>query len=551
MSEAAQASKAQKVAKPQDLHSSDFTFCEVDDGKLLLLEELGSGAYGRVYKAIDAIKRDKNRKFAVKCLRKFEKNSRDEMFQMREFVLHKKVSSHPNVVNFYDAFCEHDHVFVVLELCEGGDLFTAIVNHGLFEGNDKLIKSCFTQILDGLYHCHRKLVFHRDLKPENILCSKDGTQFRLADFGLATDQQESQSYGCGSAEYMSPECIGKEFGFGKKPYSTAQNDIWALGIILINLITARSPWKHAGTEDHCFSNFLENPTWLLDSLPISSSVFALMMIMLQLQPKDRIDSIPEIRRMLVAIDTFYALDFIEDTIIRISSPVVRNPSVCVQLDCHKKAASGIAELCAYSDSASSEESLSSNGSDSDSVGPITPGTYPVRPELEVPDIEEDEAIAIGLDPTQPLDKLKDDNSVKPIGKEVRDCVMDTDTFGLGAVEAANTHMKAMQSTHPCQQVTSPLITTPKIHHPLPVRAEARGDRDGHVEGRVANIVKTLEELCVSPSQKGPAGPVLKTEQVQPEIQDVVAVDQRNQRDRGAIRRLFPRVNIRARLSEFL
>ncbi|THU79505.1 Pkinase-domain-containing protein [Dendrothele bispora CBS 962.96] len=252
MSEAAQASKAQKVAKPQDLHSSDFTFCEVDDGKLLLLEELGSGP---------------------QCLRKFEKNSRNEMFQMREFVLHKKVSSHPNVVNFYDAFYEHDHVFVVLELCEGGDLFTAIVNHGLFEGNDKLIKSCFTQILDGLYHCHRKLVFHRDLKPENILCSRDGTHFRLADFGLATDQQESQSYGCGSAEYMSPECIGKGYRFGKKPYSTAQNDIWALGIILINLITARSPWKHAGTEDHCFSNFLENPTWLLDSLPISSDFF--------------------------------------------------------------------------------------------------------------------------------------------------------------------------------------------------------------------------------------------------------------------------------------
>ncbi|KAK7457150.1 hypothetical protein VKT23_010450 [Stygiomarasmius scandens] len=565
-----QSAKAQKTSqtKTDDRLPADFTFCEVDQGKLLLLEELGSGAYGRVYKAIDAIKRDKNRKFAVKCLRKFAKNSRDEMFQMREFVLHKKVSPHPNVVNFRDAFYENDHVFVVLELCEGGDLFTAIVHQGLFDGNEALIKSCFAQILDGVQYCHKRSVFHRDLKPENILCSKDGKHFRLADFGLATDQRESLSYGCGSAEYMSPECIGKEFGFGKRPYSTAKNDIWALGVILINLITARSPWQLAGTKDYCFKNFLDNPTWLLETLPVSGSAFALMMSMLQLYPQKRTGSISELRRMVVALDTFYALDFIEDALDVPSSSLNQNTSVSVHAQDEDTPV--VARADRLDDDFCGPLSDSDSDSDVDSVGPITPETHPVRPELEVPDIADDEDIpvTVALDPIQPLVIVKpgvvdgvtlpgrprppvpfDNNTtVKLVSKPgAVDGTRDPGTFGLGAIEAAEA--EAVKPIIPT--LASPLLPPVfKVHQPLPVRAEPRGDKGARTGGRVANIVKALEELCISSSQKDPAGPATK-EQVQPKMQDAAAVDQRGQRERGAVRKFLPKVNIRVRLSEFL
>ncbi|KAF5356393.1 hypothetical protein D9758_009497 [Tetrapyrgos nigripes] len=545
--------KAQSISKDPS-RPVDFTFCEIDEGKLLLLEELGSGAYGRVYKAIDAVQRDKNHMFAVKCLRRYEKSTRDDDFQLREFILHKKVSSNPNVVTFQDAFYEYDHVFVVLELCEGGDLFSAIVEHGMFQGKENLIKTCFTQILDGVHFCHKMSVYHRDLKPENILCSRDGKRFLLADFGLATDQTHSRSYGCGSAEYMSPECIGKEFGFGRDAYSTMHNDIWALGIILINLITARSPWKQASTKDYHFNHFLNNNPWLLESLPISSSVFALLMQILQIQPSERLDSIPEIRRTLLAIQTLYASpDKSEETLISISSPVV-GPNTAEE----NGDKNGSIEHRVRSDDDTCGPLLSDGDSDMESVGPITPETYPVHPELEVPDITEDEdmgnvkpiaaEIAYPVRSIQPL-RFDDISTVKLIAPDTDvDVSMDSLPYGLGAIEAA----KAVQST--TQQATAsprlPINPNLKIHQPLAVRAEPRGDRDVRVEeGRVANIVKALEDICAaqaSPSQpeKDPASPAVDGEQVQakPGMHDseAAAVEQRGQRGYD-VRKLLPKL----------
>jgi serine/threonine protein kinase len=67
-----------------------------------------------------------------------------------------------------------------------------------------LVKEIFTQILDAVQHCHDRHIFHRDLKPENILCDAEGTNIRLADFGLSTQVGFCSDYGLGSPYYMSP-----------------------------------------------------------------------------------------------------------------------------------------------------------------------------------------------------------------------------------------------------------------------------------------------------------------------------------------------------------
>lgn len=182
----------------------NFTGQLIDNGRLKLLEVLGAGAYGKVYKAVDNRSDGTQAYYAVKCLLKPEVGTRQEDFQIREFALHKQVCDHMNIVTFHKVLYDKVYVYVVLDLVEGGDLFSAITEKQLFRHDSDLVKLAFIQLLDAVHHCHEQSVFHRDIKPENVLCSKDGRDIRLADFGLSTQSRVSQDFGCGSSYYMSP-----------------------------------------------------------------------------------------------------------------------------------------------------------------------------------------------------------------------------------------------------------------------------------------------------------------------------------------------------------
>lgn len=173
--------------------------------RLLLLEQIGHGAYGVVYRALDLNAHPANPvQLAVKCQLRHPKASEYFDLQELEIAYHKSVCSHPNVLNLHQVIEEDNFIFLVLDYCPGGDLFTAIVDNGLFKRRDDRVKRIFLQILDAVYHCHRRGVFHRDLKPENVLCSANVDEVFLSDFGLATSTRVSTSFGCGSAYYISP-----------------------------------------------------------------------------------------------------------------------------------------------------------------------------------------------------------------------------------------------------------------------------------------------------------------------------------------------------------
>lgn len=183
----------------------DLTGRTLDHGRYRLLENLGSGAYGKVYRAIDTSAHSSNQMtFAIKCLNKPKRGSLPHLLQQREFAHHSLVSEHPNVVTLHRYFYDGLYAYVVLDFCDGGDLFTAMVEKQLFHNNDGLIKNAFIQLVDAVEHCHKLGVFHRDIKPENVLCSEDGTNIRLADFGLSVMNSISEDFGCGSSHYMSP-----------------------------------------------------------------------------------------------------------------------------------------------------------------------------------------------------------------------------------------------------------------------------------------------------------------------------------------------------------
>ncbi|KAM0786031.1 hypothetical protein ACM66B_006846 [Microbotryomycetes sp. NB124-2] len=283
--------------------------------KLEFISILGLGAYGVVYLARDIAARPSafpsSRAhphlgnlplYAVKCLNKVGLDSRQRSFQRREILLHGMASEHDNVVTLHNVIEEETCIYVVLQFCDEGDLFGMITERQRYLGDDELIRNVFLQIVDAVEFCHQRNIYHRDLKPENVLCLNDGKRVVLADFGLATSERTSSDFGCGSTFYMSPECQGGLFQ-RLTTYSTPHNDIWSLGVILVNLTCGRNPWKQACPSDETFCAYLGNPDFLRSILPISEHTNRILKRIFALNPAMRI-SLKELRREILSVKTF-------------------------------------------------------------------------------------------------------------------------------------------------------------------------------------------------------------------------------------------------------
>ncbi|KAF9438982.1 hypothetical protein BGZ76_001877 [Entomortierella beljakovae] len=271
---------------------------DVDNGLLILQDLLGVGAYGSVYRAFDTISGQTR---AVKCLSNSGLNPRQRAFQRRELELQSLVSEHPNVATLHRVIEEDDCLYMVLDCGDDGDLFYAITERGGFVGNDGAIKRIFGQIADAVLHCHSKSVFHRDLKPENIILSQDSAM--LVDFGLATSDPVSTDFGCGSTFYLSPECQGG-YTEAAMSYDSAANDVWSLGVILINLVFGRNPWKQACARDETFLAYAHNNDYLKLILPMmSDELNEIVKTVFCLDPSKRI-SLPELARRVQACQAF-------------------------------------------------------------------------------------------------------------------------------------------------------------------------------------------------------------------------------------------------------
>ncbi|KAL6302990.1 kinase-like domain-containing protein [Sparassis latifolia] len=288
----------------------------IDNGTLELVEILGYGGYGVVYRAVDIFSPDIS--YAVKCLPHSRKRNaeRQRQLHLREIMLHQLSSAHPNVVTLHRVIEDFNYTYLVMDYCPDGDLFTQILHNRRYLGSNKLIKEVFLQLLDAVEYCHSLNIYHRDLKPENVLCFDGGKRLAITDFGLATTEKMSTEFRTGSVYHMSPECQGGYFA-PTKSYSPLFNDIWSLGIILLNLITGRNPWKSASVEDCTFQAYLQDPMHFLPTvLPISEEVNLLLSRTLEVDWRRRI-TLREMRLSIMVIDNFYSPDVLfEDSMAR-------------------------------------------------------------------------------------------------------------------------------------------------------------------------------------------------------------------------------------------
>ena len=158
------------------------------------------------------------------------------------------------------------------------------------------------QLLDGVDFLHQLGIAHRDIKPENIVCSNDGQDVFICDFGLATSETSSSEFGCGSTFYIAPECLGEWFP-ANTHYPTRSGDIWSLGVILVNLVCGRNPWRIASPSDESFNAFLKDPNFLRRILPVSDECLHILTRVFTVDPAQRI-TLAELRRLVLNVNSF-------------------------------------------------------------------------------------------------------------------------------------------------------------------------------------------------------------------------------------------------------
>ncbi|PSS05136.1 kinase-like domain-containing protein, partial [Coniella lustricola] len=272
-------------------------------GRFRLVTVLGCGAYGVVYTAVDITTQ---LTYAVKTLPNCNPDgsaldARQIEFKNREIRSHWKVSAHPNVVSMLKIIDDYTCTYVIIEFCPEGDLFYNITDCERYIGDDERAKRVFLQLLDAVDYCHSLGVYHRDLKPENILVTDQGNTVKLADFGLATSSKISDDHGCGSTFYMSPECL--DHAGQRTSYFCAPNDVWSLGIILVNLTCGRNPWKQASPEDSTYREYVRNPDFLKTILPVSDELNAILGAIFTRDPLVRIN-LPALRQAIINCSHF-------------------------------------------------------------------------------------------------------------------------------------------------------------------------------------------------------------------------------------------------------
>ncbi|KAG5067371.1 hypothetical protein AAZX31_04G211800 [Glycine max] len=225
--------------------------------KFELGKEVGRGHFGHTCWAKGKKGDLKGQSVAVKIISKAKMTSAIAIEDVRrEVKMLKALSGHKNLVKFYDAFEDVNNVYIVMELCEGGELLDRILDRGGRYPEDDA-KAILVQILDVVAFCHLQGVVHRDLKPENFLfvSKEEDAVMKVIDFGLSDFVRPDQRLNdiVGSAYYVAPEVLHRSY--------SVEGDLWSIGVISYILLCGSRPFW-ARTESGIFRSVLRaNPNF--------------------------------------------------------------------------------------------------------------------------------------------------------------------------------------------------------------------------------------------------------------------------------------------------
>ncbi|XP_022916905.2 cGMP-dependent protein kinase, isozyme 2 forms cD4/T1/T3A/T3B isoform X2 [Onthophagus taurus] len=210
-------------------------FDNVQLADLQVLTTLGVGGFGRV--ELVQIKGYPNRSFALKQMKKAQIV---ETRQQQHIMSEKEIMGDANcdfIVKLYKTFKDRKYLYMLMESCLGGELWTVLRDRGHFDDSTtRFYTACVVEAFDYL---HSRNIIYRDLKPENLLLDNDG-YVKLVDFGFAKKLQTGKKTWtfCGTPEYVAPEVI-----LNKGHDISA--DYWSLGVLMFELLTGTPPFTGA------------------------------------------------------------------------------------------------------------------------------------------------------------------------------------------------------------------------------------------------------------------------------------------------------------------
>ncbi|XP_027733838.1 serine/threonine-protein kinase PAK 3-like [Empidonax traillii] len=197
--------------------------------KYIELENIGSGAFGAVCKALDTAT---GGQVAIKKI-SLQETSKELTLNEVEVM---RTNRNSNIVNYLDSYIVEEELWLVMEYVDGGTLYDVISETCMSEGQMAAVSR---ECLQGLYFLHSNGVIHRDIKSSNILIGTDGS-VKLADFGLSAQLSLEQSYRnsvIGTSWWMAPEVVIS------KPYGP-KVDIWSFGIVGLEMVEGEVPYQN-------------------------------------------------------------------------------------------------------------------------------------------------------------------------------------------------------------------------------------------------------------------------------------------------------------------
>nr|XP_046190502.1 calcium/calmodulin-dependent protein kinase type 1-like [Oncorhynchus gorbuscha] len=193
---------------------------------------IGMGAFSEV---VLAEEKGTKRLVAIKCIPKKALEGKENNIENEITVLHR--IKHTNIVSLKDIFESTSHLYLVMQLVSGGELFDRIVEKGFY--TERAASQLIHQILDAVKYLHGMGIVHRDLKPSYILSLSmdEDSKIMISDFGLSKieDTGSVMSTACGTPGYVAPEVLAQ------KPYSKAV-DCWSIGVISYILLCGYPPF---------------------------------------------------------------------------------------------------------------------------------------------------------------------------------------------------------------------------------------------------------------------------------------------------------------------
>ena len=218
---------------------------------------LGSGSFGQVREA--SLKEFPDKVRAVKIIERDDDAehggewSNSAMFRQEVALLQNL--KHDNIVRFWDVYEDVHFLYVVMDLCRGGEVFSKILELRRFtEANAATLGS---QMLAAIAYIHSKSIMHRDIKAENFLLSdKSPTSVvKMIDFGMAVKYDHGVWFKeiCGSPHYLAPELIGQKYNH--------MVDMWAFGVLLYLLMYGHYPYDSKNTRDIMMKVLTEPIRW--------------------------------------------------------------------------------------------------------------------------------------------------------------------------------------------------------------------------------------------------------------------------------------------------